>query len=289
MEDARNIPELPSRRPKSHKGNYGRVLVIGGSEGMVGAACLATSASLRSGAGLTTLAISWRLLPVASSKLTCALTHAIEKDTENAGPALGCVGGLIELATPMDVVVIGPGIGRHCSTEKFVHAFLRRCDKTIVLDADGLTALASDLSTLRERRGLTVLTPHPGEMGRLCGKTASEVNEGRTRIAADFAREYGCVVVLKGHETVVAEASRIYVNKTGNPGMATGGAGDVLSGAIGGLLAQGMADFEAAQLGVYLHGIAGDLCKQRVGEYGMTAVDILDELPGAITRHREGS
>jgi len=288
VQRATDIPNLPPRRPDSHKGDYGRILVIGGSEGMIGAPCLAALAALRTGAGLVTLAVARSLLPVVAVKLTSALTRAIEAETPNGAPALDAVGELLDFAAGADVVALGPGIGRHYSTQRFVHAFLKSCEKPAVVDADALTALASGQATLRDRPAPTILTPHPGEMARLCGKTAADVNADRVNVAAAFAAGHRCVVALKGHGTVVTDGERVYVNQTGNPGMATGGSGDVLTGAVAALLGRGLEPFDAAVLGVHLHGEAGDLAREKKGEDGMIASDILRALPAAMRDYRAG-
>lgn len=282
-----DIPQIERRRPESHKGDYGRVLVIGGSQGMLGAACLAAIAALRSGAGLVTLAVGRPLMAGAAAKVTSALTYPIERVAANDAPSLGALQEVVSLAQTMDAVALGPGLGRHYSTEKFVHAFVRRCDKPMVIDADALNALATCPSALNERAAPTVITPHPGEMARLCACRVDEVNARREPVAAEFAKEHRSVVVLKGHGTVVSDGERVFVNPTGNPGMATGGAGDVLTGAIAALLGRGMDAFDAAVLGTYLHGLAGDIACGRKGENGMIASDILRALPHAFRMHEK--
>jgi len=269
------------RDPVAHKGRFGHVLVLAGSTGFAGAACLAADAALRSGAGLVTLGVPRSLLPVVATKLTACMTHAFREVPEGA-LSLGALPEILTIAERCDVVALGPGIGRHRSTEKLVQALIRSLERPLVLDADGLNALEGDAGVLSEAAGRVVVTPHPGEMARLAGRSVSEVQAMRADVAAWFARRHSLVVALKGHETVVTNGSEVYVNGTGNPGMASGGTGDVLAGMVAGLLAQGLASFGAACLAVYLHGLAGDLAAARLGQQALTATDLLGEIGHAF-------
>ena len=262
------------REPAAHKGQFGHVLVLAGSTGFAGAACLTAEGALRSGAGLVTLGVPESLLPVVAAKLTACMTHPF-REVPGGAFALGALPDILGFAERCNVVALGPGIGRHCSTEKLVHALIRSLAKPLVLDADALNALEGEGAVLKSARVPIVLTPHPGEMSRLTGLPAREIQARRAEVAAAFARERSVVVALKGHRTVVSDGTNIYVNETGNPGMASGGTGDVLTGMVAGLLAQGVEPFAATCLAVHLHGLAGDLAAAETGQCSLTATDLL--------------
>ena len=277
------LPTVPPRPADSHKGSYGHVLVIAGSEGMIGAGCLCASGAQRCGSGLVTLAVGRSLLDVAAAKVTSCLTMPLA-ETDARSPSAEALKAILAVCDKFDVIALGPGIGRHPITEALVRDLVEQVTLPMVIDADGLNALADDTDAIRRRRAPAVLTPHPGEMARLTGSTTADVQKDRTNVAAAFAREHGCVVALKGHGTVVTDGERCYVNGTGNPGMATGGTGDVLTGAVASFLGQDFEAFGAAQLGVYIHGLAGDIARDRVGEISLIAEDVLDALPEAFVR-----
>jgi len=270
-----------TRTPDAHKGRFGHVLVLGGSTGFVGAACLAADAALRAGSGLVTLGVPDSLLPVAAIKLTACMTRPYP-EVQVGAFALGALPEILADAPRHDVIALGPGIGRHRSTEALVRALLPAVDKPLVLDADGLNALEQDTEVLKDASAPRVLTPHPGEMARLAGCTAADVQADRLGIASRFAADHGVVLALKGHATVVTDGAQTYTNDTGNPGMATGGSGDVLTGLVAGLLAQGLTPFDATCLAVHLHGLAGDLAALLAGQHSLTAVDILNAIPDAF-------
>lgn len=279
------VPRIPPRRGDAHKGEFGRVLVVAGSAGMVGAACLAAEAALRSGAGLVTLAVPRSLQDVAATKLTSVMTAGLaETPARSLDPR--ALGELRRLAPGVDSVAAGPGLGRHPDTLLFARQLPVVLECPLVLDADALVALAEHPENIA-REAPTVITPHPGEMARLTGLSIAQVQARRVEEAVAAARRLRCVVVLKGAGTVVTDGRRVYVNRTGNPGMATGGSGDVLTGMVAGLLPQMKDAFEAAVLAVYAHGLAGDRARDRLGEIGMTAEDILREVPPAL-RSRVG-
>ncbi len=263
------LPSLPERPEDSHKGDYGHVLVAAGSVGMAGAAALASQAALRSGAGLVTCACPVEVRP-ALAPFPCVMTALLDE-------------GVPALAAKTDALCVGPGLGKAAATGKTVRALLSGSKAPVVVDADALAAL--DEAALSVLSGRAVLTPHPGEMAGLLATTVQKIQADRRGAAKDFAERHGLVVVLKGHGTVVTDGLRLAVNGTGNPGMATAGAGDVLSGVIAALLAQGLEPFEAAYLGVHLHGAAGDLAAKDKGLHGLIATDILDALPTAFLRH----
>jgi NAD(P)H-hydrate epimerase len=281
------VPRLARRARDTHKGDFGRVLVVAGSSGMMGAACLTAQAALRSGAALVTLAVPRSLQDVAATKLTSVMTLALaETPARSFSPR--ALEELRTAAKDFDCVAAGPGLGRHPETVLFAQQLPTVLEGPLVLDADGLFALAEKPENLL-REAPTVITPHPGEMARLTGLRVGEVQANRREHAAAFAQRYRCVTALKGAGTVVTDGQRLYVNTTGNPGMATAGSGDVLTGMIAGLLPQMKDVFSAAVLAVYAHGLAGDRARDRLGEVGLTAEDILAEVPLALWSQVEGS
>jgi NAD(P)H-hydrate epimerase len=284
---------LPLRRRTAHKGDFGQVLIIAGSVGMTGAACLCAEGALRVGAGLVRVGCPESLNDILEVKLTEAMTFPLpetyERTLDTRALAL-----ILELAEGASVVAIGPGLSRHPDTVLLVQRLVGRMDRPMVIDADALNALAETPTLLESSHAPVVLTPHPGEMGRLLGVPAAEVQANRAHFAQLAASRFRSVVALKGAYTLVAEPGRpLAINPTGNPGMASGGTGDVLTGAVAGLIAQGLLPFEAACVGAYLHGLAGDLAAARVGEAlagqaSLVAGDIVSALPEALARTVEG-
>lgn len=273
---------LPARPVGAHKGDFGRVLVVAGSRGMTGAACLAAEAAARAGAGLVTLALPESLHEIAEIKLTEVMTVPLPETKEQtlSRDALPVVRSLMEKA---DVLALGPGLSTNSETVSFVRELLPLLTVPCVLDADGLNAVVGNTNLLTKVRMPLVLTPHPGEMSRLAGKTTGYVQTARLAVAEEAAAAWRSVVVLKGAGTLIAAPDgTVYVNTTGNPGMATGGSGDVLTGVIAGLLAQGFDAVRASACGVYLHGLAGDRASLEKGMAGLLAGDILAEIPAAI-------
>jgi NAD(P)H-hydrate epimerase len=274
------VPRLPPRPPDANKGTFGRVAAAAGSRGMSGAAVLCASAALRGGAGLVQLAVPSGIQPVVAAANPCYLTAGLPEDGDGRFAA-GAEGELVRLVRESTAAALGPGIGRGPALAGLLRAALQT-DTPVVLDADGLNAFAAHPESLRRPGAPLVLTPHPGEFARLLGVDIPAVQADRQGSAARFAAEHGAVVLLKGHRTVITDGERVAVNTTGNPGMATGGTGDVLTGLIAALLAQGLAAFEAAQLGAYLHGLAGDLARDDLTEASLIASDLLDYLPRAF-------
>jgi NAD(P)H-hydrate epimerase len=275
-------------RPRSvlaHKGSNGHCLVIAGSAGKTGAAAMAAQSALRAGAGLVSLAVPAALNPVLESKTTEAMTIPI--GPEDKGHFLaGALGELLSVAKGKDAVALGPGVGTAPSTVYLVHSLLASLEAPLVIDADGLNAVAVAPELLLRRNGrVTVLTPHPGEMARLTGLSVPEVEADRIGSARDFATRFQVYLVLKGARSIVAAPDgSIAINGSGNPGMATGGMGDVLTGVVAALLGQGYQPFAAARLGVFLHGYAADLLAQETGTRGMVATDVQETLPRALQR-----
>jgi NAD(P)H-hydrate epimerase len=276
------------RAAGAHKGNYGHVLILAGSMGKTGAAALAARAALRAGAGLVTVATAKSALPIIAALGMEFMTEALP-ETEDGAISLRALEGqrLDKLVAGKTVLAVGPGIGSHPETAELVRAVVNKYSLPIVLDADGLNAFAGRMEAFRQDvrpAGKTVFTPHPGEMARLMGKTTAEIQAKRVEVAREFSRRYGVTLVLKGFRTLIASPDgKITVNPTGNPGMATGGTGDVLTGLAAGLLAQFPTHSvaEVASAAVYLHGLAGDLASAQMGQPSMLAGDLLEKIPGA--------
>ncbi|MDD5864592.1 MAG: NAD(P)H-hydrate dehydratase [Firmicutes bacterium] len=264
---------LPDRNPWGHKGDFGKLLLLCGSRGFTGAAYFAAMGALRAGAGLVFLGVPESIYAIEAVKLNEPVVFPLPED---GGMLSGtAVPEILDRLPKMDAVLIGPGLGRSEGTLAVVKAVLEKASCPVVVDADGINVLRGHRDILRGRSNPTILTPHDGEFARLGGI----IGDDRMASAATLARELGCVVLLKGHETCVTDGKIGYVNPTGNPGMAVGGSGDVLAGVIAALLGQGIAPLEAAACGAWLHGAAGDLCAKELGQYGMLPTDMLQALP----------
>ena len=274
------IPRLPARPVDAHKGTAGLVLVVAGSRGMAGAAALVGNAALRSGAGLVRIATPDAALDTVAVLAPCCTTAPLPDD--GASMTREAAQEIVRLVEGWQVLAMGPGLGQTDGVTACVLAALAHVTRPIILDADGLNALGkSAAAVLKGARAPVILTPHPGEAARLLGATVKDVQADREAAAARLAG-LGAVAVLKGAGTVVCDGERIYVNTTGNPGMATAGAGDVLTGLMAALVAAGLKPFDAAVMAVWTHGRAGDMAAERTGILGLTAVDILDCLPDAL-------
>lgn len=273
---------VPRRAPDTHKGTYGHVLVIAGSRGKTGAAILASRAAMRSGAGLTTLAAPRSLNNIFASSLLEVMTELLR---DNAAEEIEPLRDedWRRLLERKDVLLFGPGIGVTPATQNNLRWLLRNLAIPWVIDADGLNNLALDIERLKQAKTAPVLTPHPGEMARLTGKSTAEVNVDRVEIARSFALEHRCHVILKGARSVVATAGgKVFINPTGNPGMASGGMGDALAGILAALLGQDLLAEDAMKLGVYLHGFVGDRLAASKGGIGLIASDIIEGLPDGL-------
>lgn len=279
---------LSPRDPDTHKGSYGTVLVVGGATGMSGAATLAARAALRGGAGLVHVAAPETVAAIIAGAVVEALVRPYPSNSEGgfSGAALE---GLRQAAASADVLAIGPGVGASDEARTLVREIVAGAAVPVVLDADGLNAFADDAGALSAVGPPCVITPHPGEAGRLLGRSTAAVQSDRLDAVRQLARESGAIVVLKGYRSLVADAEgRVAVNPTGNPGMATGGSGDVLTGLIAALLGQGVGPWRAARVGAFLHGAAGDIAARRVGEIGLIASDIIGALPEAFASVQPG-
>ncbi len=273
---------LPKREPDSHKGTYGHLLIVAGSAGKTGAAVLAAHAALRSGTGLVTLAVPESLNDIFEEKLTEEMTVPLP-ETDERSLSYAALDGLLELLEGKTAVAIGPGISRNADTARLIRDLLPKLNIPAVLDADALNILSEDETPLDGMTVPVILTPHPGEAGRLIGVPAVDVQMDRPGSATSLAKAHNCTVVLKGARTLVASPDgSFYVNPTGNPGMATAGTGDVLAGVISSFLAQGLQARDAALLGVYAHGLAGDKAIGGKGYAGLIAGDLIEALPQAI-------
>ena len=277
---------LPVRPRDAHKGLFGKVFVLAGSVGFTGAAAMTGESALRVGAGLVTLGVPRSLNDIMEVKLTEVMTLPLP-ETEFQTLASNAHDGILRFVSGADVLALGPGLSRNPETSSLVRSICGEVRIPKVIDADGLNALAEDRVILKQLGSQTVLTPHPGEMARLMNCSIPDIQSDRIGVAQNFAKENGVVLVLKGVPTVIADPhGNVYLNTTGNPGLASGGTGDVLTGAIAGFIAQGLSVMEAAMLGVYIHGLAGDMAAKDLGEAGMLAGDVIHHLPGAIRRLR---
>ncbi len=264
---------LPDRAQDAHKGNFGKLLLLCGSLGYTGAAALAAIGALRSGAGLVFVGVPERIYAIEAVKLTEAIVFPLP-DQDGKLSALA-VPEILRRMEQMDAVLIGPGLGQSEGTRAVTEAVLQNARCPVILDADGINVIAGHKDILRERHYPTILTPHAGEFCRL-----GEVpGEDRLAKAVAFAQDTGCILVLKGHKTVITDGETCYVNQTGNPGMAVGGSGDVLGGMIAALVGQGIQPLLSAACAAWLHGAAGDLCAGKLGQYGMLPSDMLEVLP----------
>jgi NAD(P)H-hydrate epimerase len=281
------VPRLPPRAVDANKGSFGRVLVVAGSRSMSGAAVLCGSAALRGGAGLVRVAVPAGIGPIVAAGNPCYMTAPLAEDGEGRISA-GAVDDLLDLVRANTVAALGPGLGRSPELTEVLQKVVVETGTPLVLDADALNGIVDHQAAFAARRRTApslVLTPHPGEFARLAGCDVPTVQASRQELAVAYARQHGVVLVLKGAGTVVTDGGRVYVNTTGNPGMATGGTGDVLGGLIAALIGQALGPFPAAQLGVYLHGLAGDLARDDLGEASLIASDLLSYLPRAFRAH----
>ena len=264
---------LPNRNMTAHKGNFGRILLLCGSRGYTGAAYLAAMGAQRTGAGLVYLGVPESIYAIEAVKLNEPIVLPLPD--EDGQLAAAAVDEIRTLLLKMDAVLIGPGLGQSKGTLAVLKTVLREFHGPVVLDADGINLLAQHKFLLRGRTAPTVLTPHEGEFVRIAG----DIGADRRSAAEKLARELGCIVVLKGHGTIITDGVTSYRNPTGNPGMAVGGSGDVLAGMVSSLLGQGIVPLEAAAAAAWLHGAAGDRCAEKLGQYAMLPTDLLEELP----------
>lgn len=281
---SRQIPNIPDRSDNTHKGTYGKPLFVCGSLGMAGAGVLSVQASLRSGAGVATLCVPDAIYNAVASQLTCPLV--VPCPCTNAGRfSEAAVDAVRDHAEQADVLAAGPGLGQQPETKAFLLEILHDVDIPVVLDADGLNLLSNSFQVLHDIENL-VITPHPGELARIIDRSIADIQKNRQVIAEQVAQELDATVVLKGHGTVVTRGTEFWTNNTGNPGMATGGSGDVLTGMIASFLGREFDPVESARLAVYLHGLSGDLAIEDIGEESLIARDLISYISDAIIQYR---
>jgi NAD(P)H-hydrate epimerase len=273
--------QLYRRKPDTHKGDYGYVLILGGSRGLTGAVCLATQACLRIGAGLVKVGVPFSLNNIFETKLTEAITLPLKEIKGNL--SVSAFEQIKSILSKIDVVALGCGVGLYPSTKKLMLKIIKEIDKPLIVDADAINALAENLEVLKKRKSKNlILTPHLKEFSRLIKIDIEEIKKKRKFLVKEFAFKYNLILVLKGYRTLVSDGKEFFENKSGNPGMATAGSGDVLTGMIAGLVAQGISCFAAAKWGVYLHGLSGDLAAKEKTQMCLIASDIIEYLPKAI-------
>jgi len=280
--DIQLIAKKLKRPATAHKGDMGRVFILAGSRGMIGAANLSGMGALRSGAGLVTVGVPDAVYLIVARRDSELMIRPLPSTSQGTLSLKGFP-EIRRFCATQNVLAIGPGLSQHVTTQKLIRKVLQTTELPLVIDADGLNALKGHLKILDVCRGRTVLTPHPGEFVRVFGGKLDDLDVLRKKRAAEMAKKCGVVIVLKGHHTVVASPQGdLYINTTGNPGMATAGSGDVLTGMIVALLGQGLPYFEAACLGVHIHGLAGDMAAKKTGQISLVAGDILQYLPEAF-------
>jgi NAD(P)H-hydrate epimerase len=286
MQIISDIPKLKPRAVDGHKGDYGKVCIIAGSVGMSGAAALAGRAALRAGAGLVRVATPKSVLPIVAAIEPSFTTIALPEDG-NGQISAKAINTILEAIGENDAVAFGPGIGTSVALRSILETLLEQESLRLVVDADGLNNLAGIKNWPARLKAKLILTPHPGEMKRLwSGLLREELPAERQEQALQLSQRTNSIVVLKGAGTVVSDGEKVYINKTGNPGMATAGSGDVLTGVITALIGQGLTGFDAAVLGVYLHGLAGDIAAEKVGQVSLMTTDIIDSLPDAFLKNQ---
>ncbi len=289
MQITKRIPKLKARPVDGHKGDFGKVCIVAGSVGMSGAAALAGRAALRAGAGLVRVATAKSALPIVASIEPSYTTIPLAEDSSGR-IAANAVNAILDAASDNDAMAFGPGVGVTASLRLIVQTLIEQDGLRLVIDGDGLNNLSKLKNWPAKLRAAVTLTPHPGEMKRLwSGLFRQDMPPDREEQAAKLAQHSKTVVVLKGAGTVVTDGQRLYVNKTGNPGMATAGSGDVLTGVITALMGQGMSNFDAAVLGVYVHGLAGDIAARKLGQVSLIATDIIDSLGEAFVKSHKHS
>jgi ADP-dependent NAD(P)H-hydrate dehydratase len=282
MQIIETIPRLKPRTTDANKGDFGKVCIIAGSTGMSGAAALAGRAALRAGAGLVRVATPKSILPIVACLEPCFTTIPLPED-DTGRISLKAVNFILDITGQNDAAAFGPGIGISNDLRSILEAILEQDKLRLVVDADGLNNLAQIKDWPDILKANLILTPHPGEMKRLwSGLFREPLPPDRQEQAVQFARKAKSVIVLKGAGTIVTDGEKIYINKTGNPGMATAGSGDVLTGVITALLGQRLSTFDAAILGVYIHGLAGDIAAGKIGQVSLIATDIIEAMPQAF-------
>ncbi len=274
---------LYRRNPNVYKNTFGHVLILAGSQQMLGAAALTSLAAMRTGAGMTTVGTPTSLNHILQKKISNVVMTLPLKETKEATISILAFSQIRKFYNKCNAIAIGPGLGSDPSTAKLILKIITTSPHPLVIDADALTAVSNNLNVLTKTKVSKILTPHPGEMARLIKTSRDNVERNRLKVAENFSKKYNCILLLKGSRTIVASPDgKIYINKTGNAGMATAGSGDVLTGMIAAFLAQGLSSFDAAKWGAYLHGRAGDLAAVKKTKTSLIASDIIESLPTAL-------
>lgn len=273
---------IKPRPYNAHKGSMGCLFSVCGSYGMAGAEFLSGKAALRSGVGLLKMAVTKSVYPIIAMSLPEAVYLPME-DIDGRFSATN-ISNIIKTANSSNAVLVGCGLGVSDDTEKIVNAIVKETEKPVLIDADGINCISKHINLLSERKHPTILTPHPKEMSRLTGISVKEIQSNRQNVAETFSKKYGVITVLKGADTIITDGNTTYINYTGNPGMATGGSGDVLAGITSSLLAQGYSPTESANMGVFIHGTAGDIAKEKYSETSMLPSDIIELLPQVFSK-----
>ncbi len=282
-----DLVPLPEREMDAHKGSCGKALFVAGSSGYFGAPYFSALSFLKSGGGLSYLATPRSIAPFLASKGS-EIVFAPQSETDSGGLSLDSKADILELSRSVDIVVLGPGLSLDAETQELVRELAREIDAPLLIDGDGLTAIAADIGVVEARRFPTILTPHAGEMSRIVSMSVSEIGQNRIGALQKAAGDLNAVVVLKGARSLIGYPDgSVYINTSGNPGMATAGSGDALTGAIAAMYGLGLPIEEAVRVGVFIHGLAGDMAADEKGEDGMTAQDIVECLPGALKGYRE--
>ncbi len=286
MEIIETIPKLQTRKPDAHKGNFGKICIIGGSIGFSGAAALAGRSALRAGAGLVRVAVPKSILAIVASIEPSYTTIALAEDNQGR-ISKKAINQILTAVEENDALAFGPGVGVGGELQQILYTLITQQEKPIVIDADGLNNLAKITDWPEKLKANLILTPHPGEMKRLwAGLFREPLPSDRQTQSVKLAERTGTIVVLKGAGTIATDGEKVYINKTGNPGMATAGSGDVLTGCIAALTGQGLSHLDAAILGVYIHGLAGDIASRNKGQISLIATDIINALPEAFQKHQ---
>jgi NAD(P)H-hydrate epimerase len=284
IEEDMVMPYFHQRDKNSHKGTYGHLFILSGSLGKTGAASMSGKAALKMGAGLVTVGTPKSCVPIVARSMDELMTEPLPETSEWTLAEDG-LEKILSLLENMDAVMIGPGLSTQKSTAKLVKKLLPRLEIPMVLDADALNIIAEDMALIKNLKAPAILTPHPGEFARLIHTGTKEVLENKIKLVSEFAQEYGVHIVLKGYRTLISDPSgHMFINPTGNPGMATGGSGDVLSGMLGAMIVQEDNLCDAVKAGVYVHGLSGDIAAERLGEKALLAGDIISFLPEAVKK-----